>query len=198
MTDDDRAGRRAAIMAAAAGCFAADGFHTTSMADIIRASGLSAGAVYSYFRSKEELITAVAGLPLANAEAVFAALPADDAAPSPAEAVAALVQGVVARAADDPALGVDITRLAVQVWGEALRNPEVRGRVSAVYRTLRDHCTEVARRWQAAGNLPPEARPDEVGAAMLGLAQGFLLQRLLLDEATAEGYIAGATAVLAH
>ena len=40
--------------------FARDGFHQTSMADILRQSGLSAGAVYSYFSGKEEIIAAVA------------------------------------------------------------------------------------------------------------------------------------------
>jgi AcrR family transcriptional regulator len=198
VTDEHRAERRAAILASAARCFSADGFHATSMADIVRESGLSAGAVYSYFKGKEELISAVAEIPLARADEVFAGLLAGGATPSPAGAVAAMVDGIVARAVADPVTGVDLTRLAVQVWGEALRSPDVQSRVAAVYRALRAHCSEVARRWQAAGNLPADVSPEQVGAAMLGMVQGFVLQRLLLSDTSAPDYLMGVSALLAN
>ncbi|MBB2940337.1 AcrR family transcriptional regulator [Actinoplanes lutulentus] len=196
VTEEYLAGRRAEILAASARRFAADGFHATSMAGIISESGLSAGAVYRYFRSKEELISAVAEIALSKAKEVFDGLLVDGASPSPAEAVSAMVRGVVARAADDTITKTDLTRLAVQVWGEALSNPEVHQRVGDVYRSLRGHCAEVARRWQAAGHLPPDVLPEQVGTAMLGLVQGFVLQRLLLEETSADAYLAGATALL--
>ena len=41
-------------------CFSRNGFHSTSMADVIAEAGLSAGAVYLYFRSKDDIIVAVA------------------------------------------------------------------------------------------------------------------------------------------
>ncbi|MEU8261666.1 TetR/AcrR family transcriptional regulator [Micromonospora sp. NPDC048999] len=191
-----RANRRAEILNAAAHRFARDGFHLTSMADIISESGLSAGAVYRYFRSKEEIIGAVAETALTTADEVFARLLADNATPSPAEAVSAMVNGILSRAINDPAIGQDLTRIAVQAWGEALRNPEIRGRANDAYRRLRGHCAEVARRWQAAGNLPIDAVPEHVGAAMLGLTQGFLLQHLLVEGTTAPDYLAGVHALL--
>lgn len=40
-------------------CFARQGYHATSMDDVVRESGLSVGAIYSYFRSKEELFLAI-------------------------------------------------------------------------------------------------------------------------------------------
>lgn len=197
VSEEYRANRRVEIVAAAARRFARDGFHSTSMADVISESGLSAGAVYRYFRSKEELIGAVAETALSTADEVFARLLADGAAPPPEEAVAAMVHGIVDRAGHDPVSGVDLTRIAVQGWSEALRNPALYGRVDAAYRRLRDHCSEVARRWQAAGNLPADVRPEQAGAAMLGLVQGFLLQRLLLADTTPPDYVAGVRALLA-
>jgi AcrR family transcriptional regulator len=196
VTEQYRASRRAEIVAAAAQLFAVNGFHATSMADIISASGLSAGAVYRYFRSKEELIGAVAETALSTADEVFESLLADGAAPSPEQALTAIIQAVIDRIVHEPTMGVDLTRIGVQVWAEALRSPDLAARADEVTRRLRGHFAEVARRWQAAGQLPADAVPDQVGAAMLGLVQGFALQRLLLSGTNADSYLAGVKALL--
>jgi AcrR family transcriptional regulator len=46
------------IVRAALGVFAERGFHRATMQDIVRASGLSVGAIYTYFKSKSDLILA--------------------------------------------------------------------------------------------------------------------------------------------
>jgi AcrR family transcriptional regulator len=51
--------RRAQILRAALACFARQGYHATSMDDVVRESGLSVGAIYSYFPSKEDLFLAL-------------------------------------------------------------------------------------------------------------------------------------------
>ncbi|MFF5075432.1 TetR/AcrR family transcriptional regulator [Actinoplanes sp. NPDC000266] len=196
VTEQYRAGRRAEILAAAARLFATDGFHATSMADIISESGLSAGAVYRYFRSKEELIGAVAELALSTADEIFDALLAGGASPSPGQAMTAIIEAISGRIMNDAIAGTDITRIGVQVWAEALRSPELATRANLVYRELRGRFSEVARRWQAAGNLPADAVPDEVGAAMLGLVQGFILQHLLVTDTDTGGYLAGVRVLL--
>jgi AcrR family transcriptional regulator len=196
VTEEYRAERRAEIVAAAARLFAANGFHATSMADIIGECGLSAGAVYRYFRSKEELIAAVAKTALSAADEAFDKLLADNAVPSPAQAVTALIEAIADRIVHDPATGVDLTRIGVQVWAEAMRSPELATRADDVYRRLRGHFAEVARRGQAAGNLSAGVAPEHVGAAMLSLVQGFLLQRLLVSDTDTDSYLAGMTALL--
>jgi len=50
--------RREQILDAAFTCFAHRGFHTTTMHEICAEAGLSAGAIYSYFSSKNEIIGA--------------------------------------------------------------------------------------------------------------------------------------------
>jgi AcrR family transcriptional regulator len=196
VTEEYRANRRAEILAAATRRFARQGFHATSMADIISESGLSAGAVYRYFPSKDELINAVADTTLVTADELFASLLADGAAPSPEHTVAMLIKATVGQAVDGPTAGTDLNRIIMQVWAEALRNPQLRARVNDAYHRLRAHCAEVARRWQAAGNLPADADLETVGAAMLSLVQGFALQRLLLTDTTSDGYLAGVRALL--
>jgi AcrR family transcriptional regulator len=51
--------RRDQILKAAMACFARQGYRATSMDDVVRESGLSVGAIYSYFASKEELFLAI-------------------------------------------------------------------------------------------------------------------------------------------
>src|SRR6476646_7494019 len=49
---------RERIVRAATRVFSERGFHRATMQDIVRASGLSVGAIYTYFKSKDELILA--------------------------------------------------------------------------------------------------------------------------------------------
>ena len=53
------ANRRQQILDAAASCFARNGFHRTSMQDIVKESGLSAGLIYRYFTGKDDMIVAI-------------------------------------------------------------------------------------------------------------------------------------------
>lgn len=52
--------RRQQILDAARRCFGNRGFHQTTMQEIYQEAGLSAGSIYRYFASKEELIAALA------------------------------------------------------------------------------------------------------------------------------------------
>ncbi len=52
--------RRQQILHAAIACFAKRGFHETTIQDICAEAGLSTGAVYSYYRSKDAIIAALA------------------------------------------------------------------------------------------------------------------------------------------
>ena len=55
-----RDARRNQILDAAKRCFLRDGFHETSMQDLFAEAGLSAGAVYRYFSSKDNMVLAIA------------------------------------------------------------------------------------------------------------------------------------------
>ena len=60
VSEEYRAERRAHILAAARRCFVRDGFHGTSMHDLVEEAGVSSGAVYRYFPSKDAVIEAIA------------------------------------------------------------------------------------------------------------------------------------------
>jgi AcrR family transcriptional regulator len=186
--------RRDQILDAATARFAANGFQATGMADVIAATGLSAGAVYRYFRSKDELIAAIVDRVLGQAAARFEQLLAEGHAPEPAEAVATAVEMVGDIADRGP---VDMTRVAVQAWAEALRNPAVAAVAGNAYATMRSYFVEVARREQRAGRFAPDADPARLGSALFSLVLGFLLQRLLLGDVEPASYVAAVRVLFA-
>ncbi len=186
--------RRAQIVDAALRCFHRNGFHPTTMDDIVRESGLSAGAVYTYFRSKDDLIVEVGSGRLGEMEVTIAALATAEPVPPPDEVVRALVERVVAITA----LGdLDIARIIVQGWGETSRNERLRGAVHAAYGEFHGHAATLVRRWQDAGLVTATIDPDEAAPALLSLMLGFIVQRAVIAPLDPAAYARGASALLA-
>jgi AcrR family transcriptional regulator len=88
--DEDVAGRDT-VLSAALECFAAHGFHGTSMRDIAARAGLSISAAYYYFASKDELLRHI--MVRVTEDLIVALEKARDAAGSaPAARLAAIVR----------------------------------------------------------------------------------------------------------
>jgi AcrR family transcriptional regulator len=51
--------KRIAVMQSAKLLFASNGFVNTSIADLVRETGMSVGTIYTYFRSKDEIVRAI-------------------------------------------------------------------------------------------------------------------------------------------
>lgn len=75
LTDATKAARRAQIIEAAIDCFLEKGYTNTSMSDIIKASGLSSGSIYSHFSGKEDILISAINERLNNVKELYAALP---------------------------------------------------------------------------------------------------------------------------
>lgn len=75
LTDATKAARRAQIIEAAISCFLEKGYTNTSMSDIIKASGLSSGSIYSHFSGKEDILITAINERLNNVKELYAALP---------------------------------------------------------------------------------------------------------------------------
>lgn len=177
VTEEHRAARRRQITVATLRCVEREGFHKTTMSHVIAESGLSAGAVYTYFKSKQDLIRAIAETALAEVGKTVTAL-ADAAVPVPPGAA---VQAVAARMVDlGEEVGVDLPRVALQCWAEAARDPDLRTALAENAGQLRDSWAAYAAKAIAAGQLPASADPARVANALMALLPGFALQRLLL------------------
>ncbi len=75
LTDATKAARRAQIIEAAIDCFIKRGYINTSMSDIIKASGLSSGSIYSHFSGKEDILIGAVNERLNYLKELYGAFP---------------------------------------------------------------------------------------------------------------------------
>ena len=75
LTDATKAARRAQIIEATISCFLEKGYTNTSMSDIIKASGLSSGSIYSHFSGKEDILITAINERLNNVKELYETLP---------------------------------------------------------------------------------------------------------------------------
>lgn len=193
VTDEHRAARREQILGAAMACVAEEGFHKTTMAHIIERSGLSAGAVYGYFRGKEEIIAAIAEHALGIVSGALEELLAHGHAPSVPEVIGHLTHAAETQA---EATGVDLSRVVVAAWAEAVRDEGVRRVAGPLIAQIRARFGDLIAQLQTEGRWDPAADPQQVAKAAIGLIPGFILQRLIIGDITAEGYAASVALLL--
>lgn len=181
-----RDSRRRQVIDAARRCFARTGFHGTSMQDVFAEAGLSAGAVYGYFASKDDLVSAIIEEVLAEIVVALDTL-TDAEKPAPPHEVL----GRVLQVLDHPSHGTELARLAVQVWAEAGRNPELGARLSGYYQEMRDRFTRLVQRYQRDGTLEPGVCAHDLAQVLTALGPAFLSQRALLDDVSADTFTRG-------
>jgi AcrR family transcriptional regulator len=170
--------RRQQILDAAIDCFSRDGLHPTSMQDIVRQSGLSAGALYTYFKSKDEMIAAIAARRHSHErELIGAAIQDGDAAATLHNVVRSFARSLL-HPAEQKA-----RRLSIQLWAEALRNPGILKIVREGTDMPRTMLSAMILEARERGDLSKQIVPDALARVLIALFQGFALQ-LALDPAT--------------
>lgn len=176
------AARRRQILDAAAACFARDGFHRTSMQDIVRESGISAGLVYRYFTGKDDVIAAIV-TEWHEQRQVFASGPVEQRAAAYLDYLRAV--GDESRAARN--------RLGVQIWAEAVRHPRIR----ELARRNVDDPRAAVRAALAAVPLAPGLDPDALARVLIAIYQGLLVQTAWDETLDNDAYVRTVGALLA-
>jgi AcrR family transcriptional regulator len=183
VTEEYSGARRQQIIDAAYRCFARKGFHQSTMRDIYAEAGLSAGAVYHYFESKEDIIEASflfdyeRSLPLFEQAAVH---------PDPLTAIAELIDFFYAGLESAAALGAD--RVNIQGWGEALVNPRLITPLQKFLHDFQDLLEGLIQRGQAAGAIDPSIAPRAAGQVIVSSFLGLYLQKAVLPELDVAAY----------
>ena len=183
LTDERAQERRQQIVDAATRCFARDGFHRATMLDIAREAGMSAGAFYRYFDSKEAVIEAIASDRHAQEAKLTAAAVEKGSA---AEVLRELARGYFGLLTDPEQ--AEQRRVGIQVWAEALRNPRVHQLVRRGVDGPRAEFAALLDRARVDGELPAEFDPGAGARIMVALYQGFVLQHAWDEGADPEAY----------
>ncbi len=161
------------------------------MQDVFRESGLSAGAVYGYFKGKDDLASAIIEEVLSE---IGATLDAFDETTSPVPICQTVAH--VIHVLDRPTNGRELASLAVQVWAEAGRTPELKDRLAGYYRQMRERFTTLVKHHQDLGAIDSEADAPHLAQVLTALAPAFLSQRALLDDISADTFASGLCALL--
>ncbi len=193
ITDERREARRSEIVAAARRCFSRDGFHQTSMPDIAREAGMSAGAFYRYFPSKEDVILEIAGQAFGVMAGRIGAAGDDGRPPGVGDIVAAVVGPMGGDTITLPSGEVvptaELARCGVQAWAELLRHESLRRRACAGFAAVRTGMADVLRQGQAGGAVDPDLDPDDGARVVMALLPGFILQKEAFGLDDVDGFV---------
>jgi AcrR family transcriptional regulator len=195
VTDEHREARRDQIIRAALVCVQEHGLEGVSMEMIVARSGLSTGAVYRYFKGKDEIIGAGVVSGVGGLAAALAPIMTSPSPPPPAEFLDELLGAAVAYGRGDGEL--DRMQVAIHGWSYSQTDPELKELMRANFHRMRARGAEVAKRWQAAGYVSPDADPDAIAQLILSICVGFVTQRALAGDADMKAHVAAFAALTA-
>jgi AcrR family transcriptional regulator len=192
VSPEHRAAQRQRILDAARRCFVRDGFHTTSMQDILTEAGLSAGGVYLYFKSKEEIVEAIAVDTLATFTGILDTLLRHDDLPALDVMLGRALEQLLAYDRKVPTF-----RVAVQIWGEVGRAPHLAFLVGEAQGRVRESFTRLVKHYQERADIDPDVSAENVAQVLITLVVGFVAQRTLLGVDDVPTFQSGFRAMLA-
>jgi AcrR family transcriptional regulator len=171
---DTQRARREHILDAALKCFARGGFHATTMHTICREAGISSGALYVYFDSKEALI---AGLCERDRSEFAERLAVLATAPDLLEALAAIGEHYFVDESPDK------QRFVVEMGIESTRNP----RIAEIFMSVDKYCSDsfeaLFQRFKDEGRIAPRIDIQTLAKVFNVLGDGLFWRRALEPDA---------------
>ncbi len=197
--------QRERILQAAVERFSERGFHRSTIQDVCDAAELSKGALYLYFKSKEDLLAAVVEQSIADS-----LRQAQEAAAGGGSALEKLdrIAGVILERLDSSEVCAQSPKLLLEMWAEASKNPQVNALYAQGYRRWRAFLTDLLREGIAQGTLKPWLDPEALAEILVAVFDGLSLQEGItqtkiewrsiaetLRRGLGEGVIAAATGI---
>ncbi|MGA3029427.1 MAG: TetR/AcrR family transcriptional regulator [Candidatus Limnocylindrales bacterium] len=178
---------RQRIVDAAIGVFGELGYQRATVQDVVRASGLSVGAVYTHFRNKEELFLVACACEVESQKADLRLRMAE------LGSVTDRLRAAIDFAVDSAAAGGTENSVRAHAWMVAGESADLR-------QILRDRRTEmvafsrlVLQEALVRGELPSWIDADAIASAFVTLIDGFVVRAveagsLSVDDARREAY----------
>jgi AcrR family transcriptional regulator len=165
-----RDAQTARIVEAARVCFKTSGFHGASMSDICNAAGMSPGALYRYFPSKESLVEAICAADREEDAKILKQIA------EATDVVEGMVGGLLAHVMQVHRSGM--APLFSEIFAEAQRNP-------AIDRTLQDSMCDAEKviferlaKAEANGEIRPVAGLPVLLQTMMAMGHGLVTHDL--------------------
>ena len=166
---------RERIVRAATRVFSERGFHRATMQDIVRASGLSVGAIYTYFKSKDDLILAGCDM-ITDQEMSELARRL-----TPIEGFRDRISAAVGFLFDQMEVEswrLGSTRLLALAWAEADTSPAIREMLLRRRREIHGITVGLLQEGIARGEFPTWLDIDRVASGLGALLDGVILQSI--------------------
>lgn len=167
--------RRAQILEAAKRCFARQGYHETKVDNIVREAGLSKGALYWYFKSKEELLDALCDSFAKELQEDFLKASAVKTL-DPEYLICELGAMLMERVLNDP----EHRLIWMEHWSMASRDPKSQQKLNRVHQGWLDIIVPLIKRNVKEGKLKP-VDPKQLAMSLMALFDGILTHQALRD-----------------
>ena len=168
------------ILIAATRVFGTKGYQGATIADVVRESGLSVGAIYTYFSGKDELFRQSCDLISAQGleELAVRIAPASTTAERLRIAIELYIETI------DEYAGAPGQASLIQAWAEADREPGVRDMLARRRERLVGAAQMLLHQGVITGELPSWMDVEAVSRGFLALLDGLLLQRIEAGDAS--------------
>jgi AcrR family transcriptional regulator len=177
---------RARVLQAASEVFAKQGYDRASLDDVAAAAGLTKGAVYSSFASKDELFYALMRERIDERLALVAAAVERQTTLEDItrDAGAGLAELIFSQA--------DWHLLFIEFWTRAVRDPSLRKEFARHRRAARELIARFLEQQAAQLGIELPAPADQLAVAVLALSNGIAIEQLA-DPDTVDPSVLGAT-----
>jgi AcrR family transcriptional regulator len=181
-------------MEAARACLQQHGLEAVSMEMIVASSGLSTGAVYGYFKGKDEIINAI--VTEGTTELAEELLPIlTDSEPGSLPDLTEKVLRTIVHFGQKTR-GTDRLLVSIHGWSHSQSDPKLKAATRSSYRKLKGLFTEAVRRYQTAGTFDPGVDPDQLGELLTSVCLGFVAQRALSGSADVQAHVGAIRALI--
>lgn len=187
-TRPTRAETRVRLLQAAGEVFAKHGYDRASLDDVAAAAGLTKGAVYSSFASKDELFYALMREHIDERLALVSSAMSRESTIADATRAAGLGELISSQA--------DWQLLFIEFWVRAVRDPDLREEFARQRRAARELIARFVELHAADLGFELQAPADQIAVAVLALTNGIAIEQLADPEAVDPSLFATALGLL--
>ena len=157
--------RQQQILHAAKHCFVENGFHQSSMRQILKQSGISAGAAYNYFSSKSEIVKGLVEEELADVNYLENKL---HSAKNPLIGIAQMIYTIIRHTKYEDAV------LASEIHAESCRNPEIAKVTARINKKLESLINDAIVEGREQGCITTKHKSKELTDWVIALYEGYV------------------------